>query len=118
MGILLNAVSTATDTPPFHLQTIAMDKVDVDSVMFDVPFQLMTTRSCTIHAFVGWFDCWFTPEHRNVPPLSLEIPHTQQPGEVAFTTSPGSPPTHWKQAVFLLQDPIPALSGGYEWRTL
>jgi len=53
-------------------------------------FQIQKTD--TIHAIVGWFDAYFE---------NLKEP-------IKLTTSPYCKPTHWKQAIFYLNEPIQA----------
>lgn len=59
------------------------------------PFKLEATRDTSITAFAGYFDTFFD--------LPVE--------NVSFTTGPHGEPTHWKQTVFYLKDPVPVKKG-------
>ncbi|KAJ2457955.1 hypothetical protein GGF42_002376 [Coemansia sp. RSA 2424] len=100
---------------------------------FDSAFSLVATRDSTIHAFLGYFDVAFArsqaapgPSHAE---LSLPVcdggdcaaksaqvsakalwrqPEASMNG---FTTGPHGTPTHWKQTVFVLREPIQAKQG-------
>ena len=54
------------------------------------PVANLKTFSFQVHAFVGYFDCDFSASHK---PLTLP-------------TGPEHIPTHWKQTVFYLKDPL------------
>jgi len=47
---------------------------------------------CTIHALIGYFDTFFD--------------HEKASHQVTFSTGPLATPTHWKQTVFLLAQPL------------
>lgn len=65
-------------------------EVDVDCPNFSYDFDLTVKRDCTLTALVGYFDTFFElPEH------------------VEFSTSPYTKPTHWKQTLFYVEEPIP-----------
>ena len=59
----------------------------------DVCFRINQTT--TMHAIVGWFDCFFDHKKEGV----------------ILSTSPFTPDTHWKQTVFLLRTPITVTAG-------
>lgn len=64
-------------------------EVDVDCPNFSYDFDLTVKRDCTLTALVGYFDTFFElPEH------------------VEFSTSPYTKPTHWKQTLFYVEEPI------------
>lgn len=58
---------------------------------------LNITKSCEIHAIVGWFDCFFD--------------HSSLKYHCTLSTSPNSPESHWKQCVFLLRTPVSVKQG-------
>lgn len=64
-------------------------------MQFQNEFALVANVDGQITAIVGFFDVEFQ-----------SVPHRK-----SFTTSPHNIPTHWKQAVFLLQDPISVIAG-------
>ena len=63
-----------------------------------VPFQLTASRNDYLHALVGYFDVTFSAGHK----------------PVVMTTSPKARPTHWKQTVFYLEEPLTICAGGGE----
>ncbi|KAI9501223.1 S-adenosyl-L-methionine-dependent methyltransferase [Coemansia spiralis] len=96
---------------------------------FSSPFALKATRKATVHAFLGYFDVAFsraqsTPGPSNVNlclPAYSDDAHTpaasrqaaakalwKQPESAmhGFTTGPHGTPTHWKQTVFVLREPV------------
>ncbi|KAJ9581980.1 hypothetical protein L9F63_003670 [Diploptera punctata] len=56
---------------------------------FSANLNLEVTNDGTLTALVGYFDAFF------------DLPHA-----VSFSTGPHSKPTHWKQTVFLLEEPV------------
>ena len=59
------------------------------SMDFSADLSLQITVDGTLTALVGYFDIFF------------DLPHA-----VSFSTGPHSEPTHWKQTVFLLEEPV------------
>lgn len=73
------------------------DLMTIDSQYshFDHKIQLTCARDGVISGLVGYFRVYFDlPQHK-----------------VQLCTSPSSPPTHWKQCVFLLPEPHPVKEG-------
>nr|CAD7395281.1 unnamed protein product [Timema cristinae] len=66
----------------------------IDSVDFTADFELRVTKNDTLTALAGFFDVFF-----------------DLPCHVSFTTGPHKPPTHWKQTIFFLDEPIPVKLG-------
>jgi len=58
---------------------------------FSVPFTFKTIISGTFHGFVGWFDVVFEGSDTSV----------------TLSTSPESGYTHWRQTLFLFNQPVP-----------
>lgn len=69
-------------------------QVDYSYPNFKYDFKLKIRKSGKFTAFVGYFDTFF------------ELPYG-----IEFTTGPHSTPTHWKQAVFYLKDPVTVNEG-------
>ncbi|CAI8010599.1 Protein arginine N-methyltransferase 3, partial [Geodia barretti] len=83
-------ISSTHTLKEFHLT-----RVTVAELQFEEPFQLTIEQDSLCHAIVGFFEAEFEgPQHCEV-----------------LKTGPQSPPTHWKQTVFYLQDPIPVQTG-------
>jgi len=64
-----------------------------DFASFQSDFELKISENCNITAIGGSFDTIFAQMLNN--PVNL-------------STSPHTPPTHWKQTVFYLEEPIKA----------
>jgi len=75
-----------------HCQILSVDLYNVkkEEINFKSPFKIKVSRKDTVHAFVAYFDIWFTDCHK--------IVH--------FSTGPHAKYTHWKQTVFYLEDPL------------
>lgn len=67
---------------------------DTNSVNFSSTFKLNVLRKAQLTCLVGYFDTFF--EMQDV---------------VSFSTGPKSTPTHWKQTVFLLPEPVNVSEG-------
>ncbi|XP_062563761.1 uncharacterized protein LOC134226789 isoform X2 [Armigeres subalbatus] len=69
-------------------------EVEVDCPNFNYSFELTVKKSCKLTALVGYFDTFF-----------------ELPQHVEFSTSPYTRPTHWKQTIFYVEEPIPVQEG-------
>ncbi|KAI1788889.1 protein arginine N-methyltransferase [Ganoderma leucocontextum] len=130
-------VSQPVVVKDLHLREITHKQLD-----FSSPFKLVSTadRRIKVHAFVLYFDTFFTNTGGPVPddvdvyiiqegdPVLAEIwplggrpsqarrmssagPLTGRPKVTSFSTGPASVPTHWKQTVFFLREPITVADG-------
>lgn len=81
-------------TEEHKLCTFDMYTCDTNSTDFKVEFKLNVNKTCLMTGIVGYFDSRFD----NINPVIL-------------STAPCCPPTHWKQTVFLLPDPINVKEG-------
>ncbi|XP_077296010.1 arginine methyltransferase 3 [Arctopsyche grandis] len=81
-------------TSPSLLCEIDMNTCTTNSVNFSSEFQLNVLRDGSLTFLVGYFDTFF-----------------DLPNPVSFSTGPESTPTHWKQTIFYLKDPIPLKKG-------
>ncbi|KAH3723664.1 protein arginine N-methyltransferase 3-like [Dreissena polymorpha] len=68
----------------------------IADLQFTANFCLTVTRDTTITAFIGYFDVFF---------------HKSAEQKVEFSTGPHATPTHWKQTVFLLDQPLQCSKG-------
>ncbi|GBL80047.1 Protein arginine N-methyltransferase 3 [Araneus ventricosus] len=68
----------------------------VSDTEFSSTFDLVMSRSCAVTALVGYFDCYF----------DKDLSH-----KVVLSTSPKSASTHWKQTMFLLENPVQVTEG-------
>jgi protein arginine N-methyltransferase 3 len=79
-----------------EIQSFDLYQVTTDCVNFSSPFSLTVNRSGSLTAIIGYFDIYF----------DLENP-------VHFSTGPYATPTHWKQTVFSLSEPISITEGNF-----
>ncbi|XP_027008052.2 protein arginine N-methyltransferase 3 [Tachysurus fulvidraco] len=78
------------------IQTLDCNAVTLSELEFSADFTLKITANSYCTAVVGYFDIFFDRACTN---------------KVMFSTSPQCTKTHWKQTVFLLENPIPVQSG-------
>jgi protein arginine N-methyltransferase 3 len=79
------------------LTELDLSTCSTDSLDFSSELKLEATADGSITAFVGYFDVFF-----------------DLPQPVSFSTGPHAQPTHWKQTVFLLEEPINVKQGKFE----
>lgn len=91
---ICNADNLITSTA--EIQVFDLYKVTTDCINFSAPFTLNVKKTGSLTAIVGYFDIFF----------DLENP-------VHFSTGPYSTPTHWKQTVFSLSEPISITEGKF-----
>ncbi|PSN37657.1 Protein arginine N-methyltransferase 3 [Blattella germanica] len=71
------------------LTELDLYKCTTNSVDFTSNFNFQVTKDGLLTGLVGYFDIFF------------DLPHP-----ISFSTSPFSQPTHWKQTLFLLEEPV------------
>ncbi|KDR16996.1 protein arginine N-methyltransferase 3 isoform X3 [Zootermopsis nevadensis] len=76
-------------TSPCLLTELDLNTCCTNSLHFSSELKLEAIADGSITAFVGYFDVFFDLAH-----------------PVSFSTGPHAKPTHWKQTVFLLEEPI------------
>ncbi|KAL1006969.1 hypothetical protein UPYG_G00079920 [Umbra pygmaea] len=81
---------------PAVIQAIDCNAVSLSELEFASDFCLKITDSTDCTAIAGYFDIFFDRECSN---------------KVMFSTGPKVTKTHWKQTVFLLENPIPVKAG-------
>lgn len=74
---------------PNVITDIDLMTATTETCNFKYDFKLKVLKSGKVTSFVGYFDTFF------------ELPHS-----VSFSTGPVATPTHWKQTVFYLKDPV------------
>ncbi|XP_018407196.1 PREDICTED: protein arginine N-methyltransferase 1 [Cyphomyrmex costatus] len=77
-----------------EIQAFDLYKVTTDCINFSSPFTLNVKKTGSLTAIIGYFDIFF----------DLDNP-------IHFSTGPCSTPTHWKQTVFSLSEPISITEG-------
>ncbi|KIO25717.1 hypothetical protein M407DRAFT_75351 [Tulasnella calospora MUT 4182] len=130
---MLGEAITIKDIPVQHIAIRQLDFVS--------QFTLTTTRSGELNSFIVYFDTFFTTDGKDldvdakvelhkapIPPVGILSPPVRRPSlrarsasrresttglpkSVSFSTGPRSMPTHWKQTVFLLREPIRVRKG-------
>lgn len=63
---------------------------DLDYSNFQFDFNLEVVKPGKMNSIVGFFDCFFELPEKNI----------------SFSTSPDSTPTHWKQVIFYIDEPV------------
>jgi len=96
---IMPAACVATDA--FELLTIDMSTVAISDTEFCRKVRLRATRDCVLDSLVLYFDTDF------VRPCTV-VDGVRQ---VSFSTGPLAPPTHWKQTVLLLEEPVQLTEG-------
>ncbi|KAH9925083.1 protein arginine N-methyltransferase [Amylocystis lapponica] len=123
---------------PFTIKDLFLAEATAKQLDFTTSFRLVSTaeRRTKIHAFVLYFDTFFTGTGERIPPdgevaliregdpMLAEVwplggrPPTRRmssvdplkgkgrPKVTSFSTGPKSVPTHWKQTLFLLREPL------------
>ncbi|XP_034948793.1 protein arginine N-methyltransferase 1 [Chelonus insularis] len=76
------------------IQDFDLYTVNSDCINFTAPFEFTIKRTGSLTSIVGYFDVFF----------DLENP-------IHFSTGPHAQPTHWKQTVFSLSEPISITEG-------
>ncbi|XP_074095629.1 arginine methyltransferase 3 [Cotesia typhae] len=76
------------------IQNFDLYTVDTNCVNFTAPFEFNIKETGSLTAIIGYFDVFF----------DLDNP-------IKFSTGPHSQPTHWKQTVFSLSEPISITEG-------
>ncbi|XP_031623582.1 protein arginine N-methyltransferase 1 [Contarinia nasturtii] len=79
---------------PVILSDLNMNEVDYTYPNFNYDFKLKIEKSGKFTAFVGYFDTFF-----------------DLPQGVNFSTGPHCKPTHWKQVVFYMKNPVSVNEG-------
>jgi protein arginine N-methyltransferase 3 len=136
---------------PYFLKDLHLKDITTRQLDFTSQFTLVSTtpKRTKIHAFVLYFDTFFTTTGEPVPPevpvrvtkegdvtlaevwpvggkappqrrasMGSGLKQKEDKRVISFSTGPRSQPTHWKQTIFLLRDPIHAEDGTLHISTL
>ena len=88
---------------PQLIATFDMNTIDVCELeSWSCEFKFLVNKGGVFHGFGSWFDVVF---HM---PGSAENSHSEP---VVLSTSPSAPKTHWKNAVFVLDEPVQVAQG-------
>ncbi|PVD29209.1 hypothetical protein C0Q70_11806 [Pomacea canaliculata] len=83
-------------TDPCCIKGIDVNTCSLDDLQFSASFSLECHREGQMTAVIGYFDIGFESECSQ---------------KIHFSTGPASTPTHWKQTIFLLPQPLPVTKG-------
>lgn len=81
-------------TDPCIIVDIDINNCTTECVNFTYDFSLTCKKDGYLTSLIGYFDTFF----------ELEVP-------VEFSTGPYTEPTHWKQTIFYLKNPIEVKAG-------
>ncbi|KAJ3218861.1 Protein arginine N-methyltransferase 3 [Dinochytrium kinnereticum] len=80
------------------IKALDLNKINVSELDFRSPLEIQIERDGTLTCLCGWFDILFQA--------------TGSDGnDVFFSTGPQATPTHWKQTMFLMKNPIQVQKG-------
>lgn len=95
-GFLRLPAASQVVTKPTCVLDLDLQTIDrLDPILENIPYTVVANRKDTVHALLAWFDYDFT--------LGKGLVHV--------STSPFHPPTHWKQTVFYLEEPLHVRQG-------
>ena len=86
-------------------QQLPLHSVPLENLTFrEQPFSLEITQDVeSFDGFVIWFDTFFVPSRQAFDPSHMGAKQwAKERGQVAFTTGPEGPSTHWRQGVLLI----------------
>ena len=86
--------SSSPASDPATVLSLDLNTCSVEDTQFNSSFSLQISRDCDMTGILGYFDTFF-----------------DLPTPVMFSTGPHAVPTHWKQTVFYLPNPIPVKKG-------
>lgn len=84
-----------------------LKKIQLQELDFSVPFSTkLSDGTKSIDAFAIWFDTFFLPPGQSQDATAIDVASWGKNGEpgLGFSTGPHSTPTHWHQAVLLLDE--------------
>ena len=82
---------------PVIIKEFDLMKISVKDLDFDAFFEIGISKDGIVSSIIGCFDIFFGADADEFP--------------VMFSTSPNATPTHWKQTVFFLKEPIHCKAG-------
>ncbi|KAK1565977.1 methyltransferase domain-containing protein [Colletotrichum navitas] len=104
---------------PSQISYIDLHTVKVEDLDFEAQWKMTLSKDIpSLDGFLIWFDIFFTTSRNDIIPAGLQVKTGEtgvaRPGEVAFTTGPSGPDTHWKQGFLMskyLEENIGAKAG-------
>ncbi|KZL68260.1 S-adenosylmethionine-dependent methyltransferase superfamily domain-containing protein [Colletotrichum tofieldiae] len=100
---------------PSQISYIDLHTVKIEDLDFEAQWKTTLAKDIpSLDGFLIWFDIFFTTSRKDTIPAGLQVKTGEtsvtRPGEVAFTTGPLGPDTHWKQG-FLMSKYLEENSG-------
>ncbi|KAI3552733.1 methyltransferase domain-containing protein [Colletotrichum lupini] len=91
---------------PSQISYIDLHTVKIEDLDFETQWKSKVTKDIpSLDGFLTWFDIFFTTSRNDSIPADLPVKAGEtivtRPGEVAFTTGPAGPDTHWKQGFLM-----------------
>ncbi|KAL2876785.1 Ribosomal protein arginine N-methyltransferase rmt3 [Colletotrichum sp. CLE4] len=91
---------------PSQISYIDLHTVKIEDLDFETQWKSNLTKDIpSLDGFLTWFDIFFTTSRSDSIPADLQVKAGEtsviRPGEVAFTTGPAGPDTHWKQGFLM-----------------
>ncbi|KAL0940806.1 protein arginine methyltransferase [Colletotrichum truncatum] len=91
---------------PAQIALHDLHTVKAQDLDFEAPWKSTLFKDIpSLDGFLIWFDIFFTTSRSNTIPADLQVKpggnSVSKPGEVAFTTGPFGPATHWKQGFLM-----------------
>ncbi|KAK1999540.1 methyltransferase domain-containing protein [Colletotrichum falcatum] len=104
---------------PSQISYIDLHTVKIEDLDFEAQWRMTLSKDIpSLDGFLIWFDIFFTTSRNNTIPAGLQVKTGEtgvtRPGEVAFTTGPSGPDTHWKQGFLMskyLEENVGAKAG-------
>ncbi|KAJ0163419.1 Ribosomal protein arginine N-methyltransferase rmt3 [Colletotrichum tanaceti] len=104
---------------PSQISYIDLHTVKIEDLDFEAEWKSTLSKDIpSLDGFLIWFDIFFTTSRKDAIPAGLQVKAGEtsvtRPGEVAFTTGPSGPDTHWKQGFLMskyLEENIGAKAG-------
>jgi type I protein arginine methyltransferase len=92
---------------PSTFYQLDLKHIQIHELDFSVPFSTkLSAGAKPIDAFAIWFDTFFLPPGQSQDTIAIDVANWDRNGEpgLGFSTGPYSTPTHWHQAVLLLDE--------------
>eukprot|EP00742_Colponemidia_sp_Colp-10_P003798 GILJ01004045.1.p1 GENE.GILJ01004045.1~~GILJ01004045.1.p1 ORF type:complete len:366 (-),score=49.93 GILJ01004045.1:110-1207(-) len=96
-------------TPVFTMNCNTVTQAELNRV--DVTFQLSCIMSGKFCGLAGWFDCWFdfASDMEAAANVMMDAGRDKTSNSIKLTTNPDAIDTHWKQTLFLFDEPTDVL---------
>ncbi|KAK2021110.1 methyltransferase domain-containing protein [Colletotrichum zoysiae] len=91
---------------PSQISYIDLHTIQIEDLDFEAQWKMTVSKDIpSLDGFLIWFDIFFTTSRNNTIPAGQQVKTggtgVTRLGEVAFTTGPSGPDTHWKQGFLM-----------------